>query len=174
MTKKVRNFEFIDKEMRKMTFGILSSIDQNGKSHSTGIIYGVAPKTSKFCLYLLTDKNYKKVKNIKNNNSVSFVIPFPHHVLRFVPASCIQFQATAELIPYSDEEAQSVFKNGSKILKMNIDQISNLNNQDDAIFIKIIPHNKLFCYGVGLSLMELRKHIESGSYFVTIPLEKTL
>ena len=173
MAKKVRNFEFIDKEMRKMSFGILSSIDQNGMSHSTGIIYGVAPKTSKFCLYLLTDKNYKKVKNIKVNTSVSFVIPFPHHVLRFVPANCIQFQATAELIPYIDEEAQNVFKNGSKILKMNIDQINKLKGQEDAIFIKIIPHNKLFCYGVGFSMMEIRKNIETGSYSVTIPPEKS-
>lgn len=71
------NFEFVGKEIRKNTFGILSTIDQNGKSHSTGILYGVASPESKFLLYILTENNYKKVQNLKHNNSISFVIPFP-------------------------------------------------------------------------------------------------
>ena len=71
--KKIPNFEFIEKEIKKKTFGIISTIDQDGHSHSTGIVYGIAPSNSKFALYILTDQNYKKVKNIESNNSVSFV-----------------------------------------------------------------------------------------------------
>ncbi len=171
--KKITNFEFIENEIRKKTFGIISTIDQNSHSHSTGVVYGVAPSNSKFALYILTDRNYKKVRNIENNNSVSFVIPFPHHILRFVPASCVQFQGTAQIVPFNDSEAQESFRNGSKILKMNLKQLSNISDQEKgAVFIKIIPNNKLFCYGLGFSLMELRKNIESGSYFVTIPHER--
>ncbi|MFX1500179.1 MAG: pyridoxamine 5'-phosphate oxidase family protein [Promethearchaeota archaeon] len=168
--KKTPNFKFIEKEIRKKTFGIISTIDKNGHSHSTGIVYGVAPSKLKFALYILTDRAYKKVKNIENNSSVSFVIPFPHHILRFVPASCVQFQGTAQIVPFSDKEAQESFKGGSKILKMNLKQVRHIPNKGEgAIFIKVIPNKKLFCYGVGISIMKLRKNVESGSYFVKIP-----
>ncbi len=173
MVKKSLNFNFIEYEIKKKTFGILSTIDQNGYSHSTGILYGVSPSNSNFALYVLTDKNYKKVKNIRKNNSVSFVIPFPHHIFRFVPSSCIQLQGTAELVPFKDTEAQESFRRGPKILKMNLKQVSNLSDKEEgAVFIKIIPNHKLFCYGLGFSLMELRKNVESGSYSVSIPPER--
>ncbi|MFX1377433.1 MAG: pyridoxamine 5'-phosphate oxidase family protein, partial [Promethearchaeota archaeon] len=138
--KKTPNFKFIEKEIRKNTFGIISTIDKNGHSHSTGVVYGVAPSASEFALYILTDKNYKKVKNIENNSSASFVIPFPHHVLRFVPASCVQFQGTARIVPFSDKEAQESFRGGSKILRMNLKQVSKMPNKEEGvIFIKVIP-----------------------------------
>ncbi len=173
--KKKPNFEFIEKEIKKKSFGIISTIDKNSHSHSTGIIYGIAPSNSKFALYVLTDKNYKKVKNIEINNSISFVIPFPHHILRFVPASCVQFQGTAQIVPFSDKEAQESFRNGSKILKMNLKQVSKRSDrEEEVVFIKIIPNEKLFCYGLGFNLMELRKNIESGSYIVRIPHERQL
>ncbi|MFX1574389.1 MAG: pyridoxamine 5'-phosphate oxidase family protein [Promethearchaeota archaeon] len=173
--KKILNFEFIEKEIKKKTFGIISTIDQNGQSHSTGIVYGTAPSKSKFVLYILTDRNYKKVKNIENNNSVSFVIPFPHHILRFVPATCIQFQGIAQIVPFNDSEAQESFRNGSKILKTNLKQVKKMINKEErVVFIKVIPIKKLFCYGLGFSLMKLRKNIESGSYFVRIPDERQI
>lgn len=163
-------FEFVENKIRKQTFGILSSIDENGHSHSTGIVYGVAPPNLKFKLYVLTDKNYKKVKNVKKNNSISFVIPFPHHVIRFVPASCIQFQGSAKILPFDNEVAQESFRSGSKILKMNLKEVDNFGTDGgDAVFIEVIPNKKLYCYGLGINLLELRKNIESGSYIVRIP-----
>jgi len=173
MPKTNLNFEFIEKQIRKKSFGILGTVDQEGNSHSTAILYVVAPPTSTFSLYLLTRSSYKKVKNIKINPSVSFVIPFPHHVFRFVPASCIQFQGIAELLPIDNIEARESFKKGSRILKMNLAQVSKLPNmENDAIFIKVIPKQTLFCYGLGYSLMELRKNFENGAYSVTIPFNK--
>jgi general stress protein 26 len=173
MRKKKLTFEFVENKMRKKTFGILSTIDQKGHSHSTGIIYAVAPPNSKLALYVLTDKNYKKVKNIKSNSSVSFVIPFPHHLLRFVPASCIQFQGTAKILPFDNEVAQESFRSGSKILQMNLNEINNIGTDGgDAVFIEVIPIKKLYCYGLGINLMELRRNIESGSYIVGIPDER--
>lgn len=124
------DFEFVEQEIRKKSFGILSTIDQNGKSHSTGILYSVSPPESKLALYILTENNYKKVKNIKNNSSISFVIPFPHHLLRFVPSSCVQFQGSGEIIPFTDTEAQHAFQNGSKILKLNLQQANKLNSKE--------------------------------------------
>jgi nitroimidazol reductase NimA-like FMN-containing flavoprotein (pyridoxamine 5'-phosphate oxidase superfamily) len=164
------SFEFIEAEVRKKTFGILSTIDQDGRSHSTGIIYAISPPGSKFSLYILTDRTYKKVKNIQQNSSVSFVIPFPHHLLRFVPSSCVQFQGRAEILPYEDSEAQEAFKIGKKMLAMNLKQaIKEDPGGEYTVFIKIIPNQKIFCYGLGISLMQLQKDVEIGSYSVTIP-----
>lgn len=137
MVKRDLTFDFVEREIRKKTFGIISTIDQNGHSHSTGIVYGIAPSNSKFALYVLTDRNYKKVKNIEVNNSVSFVIPFPHHILRFIPASCVQFQSIAQIVPFNDKEAQESFRNGSKILKMNLKQVSRRGNKE-VVFICFI------------------------------------
>ncbi|MFX1281712.1 MAG: hypothetical protein ACFFA3_20340, partial [Promethearchaeota archaeon] len=135
--------------------------------------YGTAPSNLKFALYVLTDRNHKKVKNIEINNSVSFVIPFPHHILRFVPGSCVQFQGIAKIVPFSDNKAQDSFRNGPKILKMNLKQASKISNiEERVVFIKIIPNKKLFCYGLGFNLMKLRKNVESGVYFVNIPDER--
>jgi general stress protein 26 len=173
MRKEKLTFELVENKIRKKTFGILSSIDENDHSHSTGIIYGVAPPNVKFKLYILTDKNYKKVKNIKNNNSISFVIPFPHYIIRFVPASCVQFQGTAKILPFDNEVAQESFRRGSKILKMNLREINNISTDSrEAVFIEVIPNKKLYCYGLGINLLELRKNIESGSYIVRIPDER--
>ncbi len=163
-------FEYVENEVRKEIFGILSTIDQDGKSHSTGIIYAISPPRSNFSLYILTDRTYKKVRNIQHNSSVSFVIPFPHYLLRFIPSSCVQFQGTAKILPFEDSEAQLSFKMGKKMLKMNIEQaIKDNQNGENIVFIKIIPNPKIFCYGLGISLMQLRKNVEIGSYSVTIP-----
>ncbi|NHJ22553.1 MAG: pyridoxamine 5'-phosphate oxidase family protein [Candidatus Lokiarchaeota archaeon] len=172
MSKK-QNFEFVEKQIRKRSFGIISTIGKNGHSHSTGIVYAVASSKAHFALYILTHRNYKKVKNIEINDSVSFVIPFPHHILRFVPASCVQFQGTAEILPFSDKDAQESFSSGSKILKMNLKEVNKRNDKEEGVvFIKIVPNRKLFCYGLGFSLNELRKNIETGSFIVTIPQER--
>ena len=167
------SFEFVEAEIRKKTFGILSTIDQKGKSHSTGIIYAISPPGSKFSLYILTERTYKKVRNIQHNSSVSFVIPFPHHLLRFVPSSCVQFQGTAEILPFEDQETQQSFKTGKKMLTMSLEQaIKEDPTGENVVFIKIVPDQKIFCYGLGISLMQLRKDIEIGTYSVSIPIER--
>ena len=50
MDKKEFTFEFVEKHVRKKSFGILTTIDRKGRPHSTGIVYGVSPPESKFSL----------------------------------------------------------------------------------------------------------------------------
>jgi len=172
MTKKVKNFEFIEKYIRKMTFGILTTVDKNGIPHSTGMLYGVSPPGAKFCLYCITEDNYKKVRNIKENPHVAFAIPYPHHLLRFVPSSCIQFSGTAELKPSDDSEGRNAFS-ANTILKSNLKEVDKGEIPiDKVVFIKIKPEKKIFCYGVGISLMKLARDHGSGMYSVEIPPER--
>ncbi len=164
------NFEFVERYIRKKTFGIFTTADKEGNPHSVGMIYAVSPPNRKFSLYCMTAKKAKKVKNIQENPNIAFVIPFPHHIFRFAPSSCIQFQGTAELLPLDDTEARLAFS-GKKLLKMNIKEAERLKKEQgsEAIFIKIIPNKKIYCYGIGIGLMEMRKDISAASYSVEIP-----
>ncbi|MHA2294716.1 MAG: pyridoxamine 5'-phosphate oxidase family protein [Candidatus Hodarchaeales archaeon] len=171
MPKRSFSFEFVEKQLRKKTFGILGTVSPKGRSHSTGILYGVSPPSSRFSIYALTEKNYIKVRNIENNPNVSFVIPFPHHFYRIIPSSCVQFQGTANILPFDEKEGQVVFSQ-KRILKMMIDTNNQPDIQENLVFINIKPSRKLFCYGVGMGIMELRKDIEGGSYVVMIPPER--
>lgn len=100
------SFEYIEKNLRKKTFGILSSVSPEGKPHSVGVVYGVAPPNSPFSLYILSRPVLKKSRNMIKNPNISFVVPFPHYLLRFVPPSCVQFQCIAEQIPIDDPSFQ--------------------------------------------------------------------
>ncbi|MHA2165795.1 MAG: pyridoxamine 5'-phosphate oxidase family protein, partial [Candidatus Hodarchaeales archaeon] len=98
MNKQVVSFSFVEKQVRKKTFGVLTTINRDGTPHTTGILYGVSLPSSKFALFCLTSKNYKKVRNIERNPNISFLIPFPHYYIRFAPASIVTFQGTIDFL----------------------------------------------------------------------------
>jgi general stress protein 26 len=162
-------FEFVEKQLRKKTFGILSTADLEGKPHSTGVLYAIS--SEKFLFFILTARGYKKVRNIEANPYVSLVVPFPHYFLRFVPDSTVQIQGIAEIVPFDDPEAQKAFSQ-RRILKMMLERSCRLNIKDELVFIKIKPNRKIFCYALGMGIMELWKNLESGEYAVTIPEER--
>ena len=103
-------FSYIDKQLRKRSFGIISTITPQGRPHSVGVVYAVAPLNLPFSLYLISSPTSKKVRNIRSNQNVSFVVPCPHYLIRPIPPSCIQFQGKAELIPSEDPFANEVFQ----------------------------------------------------------------
>ncbi|MFX0094699.1 MAG: hypothetical protein ACFFBD_23385, partial [Candidatus Hodarchaeota archaeon] len=95
----------------------------------TGIVYGVSPPDSTFVLYVMTSRKYKKTKNIKNSPAISFVIPFPHYILRFVPSSCIQFQGTAEIVSFDSPDIHGVFQQ-KRILRLALNQSKTQGSSD--------------------------------------------
>ena len=166
MKEKRFDFHFIEKQIRSKTFGILNTINRDGSPHSAGILYGVSEPEHEFCIYVKTAKKFRKAKNIVRNPRVSFVIPFPHHFFRFIPSGTITINGQAELVPIDSEEVREVFlKKG--VLKMIVADI----NYDET-FLRIKPKPKVFCYGVGMSILELRSSHTSASYSVTIPEER--
>lgn len=160
------SFDFIEKEVRKKTFGVLTAIDSKGRPHSTGILYGVSPPESKFALYILTMDGYAKVRHIRRNPNVSLVVTFPHYYIRFAPASYVMFRGTAELVPFIDSDAQWAFSQ-KRVLRMN--QGIDPEILERALFIKMNPEPTVFCYGVGIGIMKLRSELGAGDYKVTIP-----
>ncbi len=164
------NFSFIEREIRKKTFGILNTLNSDGTPHTTGILYGVSKTDTEFALYLLTSRKYRKVRNIQRNPKVSFLIPFPHHHLRFVPSGTITLNGVAKLVPENTEDIIEIFSE-KRILKMIIADID-FEKDEEYVFIKIKPVSKILCYGIGFSIWKLRGSHTEGGYFVTIPTEK--
>lgn len=168
MTSHSFTIEFIEKMIRKKSFGILSTVSPKGWSQSTGVLFGVSEPTEEFILYIFTDKSYKKTLNIMNNNHVSFLIPFPHFYLRFVPSSTIQFQSQAKILPLSNQKAMNSFKK-KRILKSMTNVTEEDYNKDELVFIELKPYKKYNCYGVGYSLLQLSRNPENASYQIIIP-----
>ncbi|UCE09273.1 MAG: pyridoxamine 5'-phosphate oxidase family protein [Candidatus Thorarchaeota archaeon] len=160
------SFEFVEKQIRKKTFGVLSTIDKKGRPHSTGVLYGVSPPESSFALYVIVGEDYVKTKNVRRNPNVSLVVTFPHYWVRFAPAAYVRFRGTAEILPLDDPDGQWAFQQ-QRILRMA--ERTELSEDEAAVFIKINSEPTIFCYGLGLSLMEFRRtHTEAG-YRVKIP-----
>jgi nitroimidazol reductase NimA-like FMN-containing flavoprotein (pyridoxamine 5'-phosphate oxidase superfamily) len=167
MSARTLPFELVEDYLRKKDFGILGTVSNDGRPHSTGILYAVSPPGEKFYLYVITGKNYKKTKNILKNPNVSIVIPFPHHILRFVPAPCIQFQAKAEIVERTDEGIRVCFQR-NRILRKTLKQAY---EDENIVFLKIIPDKTIFGHGIGMSMYELRKDETRGSFKTIVPAE---
>lgn len=170
MTKGKFDFNFVEKQVRKKTFGVISTIDSKGRPHSTGIIYAVGPPGSPFALYSVVGEKYAKVRNLKRNPNVSLVVTFPHYWIRFAPASYAMFRGTAEIVPFEDSDAQWAMSQ-TRIGRMNLQTEADASGAD-YVFIKITPEPTVFCYGLGHSIMEMRGDHTNMGYKVTIPEER--
>ena len=166
MTKKKFDFDFIEKKIRTKTFGILNTINPNNSPQSSGILFAVSKPGEDLCIYLKTLKRFRKTKNIQKNPNVSFVIPFPHHYFRFIPAGTITIKGKAELVPFESEEVIEVLSE-KKILKMIVKDLDP--EVKETTFIRIKPRPKILCYGVGYNVIQLGRAHTSVSYSVRIP-----
>ena len=168
MKDKSFSVEYIEKKIRKKSFGILSTVSPKGWSQSSGVMYGSSTSSEPLKLYIITDKKYKKTQNIINNSHVSFVITFPRYYIRFAPASTIQFQATAKILPMTDKTALEIFKK-KRILRDLTDFTDDDYIKDEFVFIELSPVKRYNCYGVGYSILELARNTEEATYQVEIP-----
>ena len=159
-------FAYIEKQLRKKSFGLLGTVSPRGWSQTTGVSYAVALPESLFYIWVITGKTSKKYENVQSNPHVSFVVPYPHHFFRFIPAGVIQFQGKADLFPFDNPEGFNAF-NQTRILRMNL----KLAEETDAepVFLRIRPHKRLNCQLIGKNIIELARNPESGLVQVPIP-----
>ncbi|GAB4309319.1 MAG: hypothetical protein Kow0069_08470 [Promethearchaeota archaeon] len=163
--KKVRTFEFVERKLRQKTFGVLTTLGTNGFPHATGIIYAVGPPGEEFCAYFLTYRRYQKVHNVEANPRAALLVPFPHHVLRFVPSSCVSFQGTVDVLDVDDPVGRAAFS-GNRILAMNLEQVGAM---AEPCFLRLRPTGRVHVYGLGISAWELKKNPAAGAYSVEVP-----
>ncbi|HEX6282976.1 MAG TPA: pyridoxamine 5'-phosphate oxidase family protein [Nitrososphaera sp.] len=161
-------FDYVEKQLRKKNFGILTTVTPEGRPHSVGVVYAMAPPGQQFCLYLITRPVLKKARNIRDNPNISFVVPFPHYLFRSIPPSCIQFQGNAELLPIADPAVVKAFQS-SIVLKRSMEHSLTLG---ESIFIRIVPDKKIFCFGIGANLLRFlipSQNKNLGNFYVIVP-----
>ena len=173
------SFEYIENQLRKKHFGILSTISLQNRPHSVGVVYAVSPFTYNdhrnlpFYLYLITRPVLKKARNIRNNPNVSFVVPFPHYLFRMLPHACIQFQGKAEFIPINDPIATKAFQSSIVLRRSMVHSLS----LGESTFIKIIPDGKIFTFGINANIWQYimrSKNKTLGNYYVVVPQRKAI
>lgn len=155
------SFEIVETEVRRRTFGVLSTVSRDHRPHSTGVVYGVSSRKRPFSLYVTTNRDNKKARNITRDPNVSFTIPIPRRFLRFLPPNCVQFQGRAEIVSFEDEDARNGFSRSlvlRKILKLEEEHVGS-----KAVFIRIRPDSTIHTYGMGSSLVGLLRNIRAQS-----------
>lgn len=160
-------FDYVEKQLRKKNFGILTTVTPEGRPHSVGVVYAMAPPGSPFCLYLITRPVLKKARNIHDNPNISFLVPFPHYLFRSIPPSCIQFQGNAELLPIANPVVVKAFQR-SVVLKRSMEHSLRLG---ESIFIRIVPDKKIFCFGIGANLLQFlipSQNKNLGNFYVIV------
>ena len=153
--------------IKKKTFGVLTTVNPDGSPHTTGILYAVSPPNDLFCLYFVTSLRYRKAKNLRKNPLVSFLIPFPHYWIRFVPAATITLTGNIDFITSEEEGLIEIF-NQKKIFRSILRQALN-EKAEEYTFLRLNPFKKILCYGVGYNMWELRKKHTQAGYSVIIP-----
>ena len=164
-------FEYVEKQLRKKNFGILTTVTSEGRPHSVGVVYATPPPSQQrfFCLYLITRPVLKKARNIRGNPNVSFIVPFPHYLFTSIPPRCIQFQGKAELLPINDDPVIIKAFQRSIVLKRSMEHSLRLG---ESIFIRIVPDKKIFCFGIGANLLKFlipSQNKNLGNFYVTVP-----
>ena len=162
-------FDLVEREVRRKSFAILSTVDSKNRPHSTGIIFAVSPPGEELAFYIVTQSKSAKVRNIKRDPNVSLVVTFPHYYLRFIPDNTVMFRGEADLIPLDDEGAQAAFAQ-KKMTRMNLEVDSEV--LKDSVVIRIRPSKTVYVYGVGIGLNQMRKDPTSARYKVRIPPER--
>lgn len=163
-------FALVERELRKRSFGVVSTVSRKGRSQSTGVCYAVSAPHEHFAIYVMSEPTTRKARNLASNPNVSFVVPLLRRVLTMVPPACIQFRGKAELLSSDDREAIRAFQS-SYLLRMLLNQSRELetSGEHSTCFIRITPDPVIQTYGVGMSILELRRHIAEASAQVAIP-----
>ncbi len=166
MAQRVLPFEEVERQLRKRSFGILGTVTPKGAPHATCVLYGVSPPEEKLALYVVTERHYRKTRNVLADPHVWFVVPVPHAILRFVPPSCIQFPGAADVRSLDDPVGRAAFGQ-DRILRMSIEQAER--DEYDAVFLRVRPGKRVFGYGLGISLLELRRDVGKGPFTTIVP-----
>ncbi|MBY9003099.1 MAG: pyridoxamine 5'-phosphate oxidase family protein [Candidatus Lokiarchaeota archaeon] len=141
--------EEVKKIFKSKMWMVISTVDEKNQPHSSVVVY----QSDGDILIFQTGTDTVKAKSIKHNNKVSITIPFRKNFLhKLVPAppAELHFTATAEILPYDNEEAKKIF---ARFLKHS----ESVEKPSETIWVKIIPSKFISTYGVGIKLFDMRK-----------------
>ncbi|NVN52562.1 hypothetical protein HLY00_4269 [Mycolicibacterium hippocampi] len=163
-------FELVLDHLRKQTFAVLSTTDEEGKPYSAGVNYGVSERGSAISIFVMTRRHLKKARNVAQNSRVSLVVPLTRRLLWFLPPATLQLSGQATILDWSDDEGRNTFRKfwiGRRILKAYEESYGN--GETRICFLKITPDPVINTYMVDSNIWQLRNHMESGAAQVIRP-----
>jgi hypothetical protein len=139
----------VKKILKSKMWMVISTVDEKNHPHSSVVVY----QSDGDILICQTGIDTIKAKSIRKNSNISVTIPFRKNFLhRLIPAppAELHFAATAEILPYDNEEAKKIF---ARFLKHS----DSVEKPQESIWIRIKPSNLISTYGVGIKLLDMRK-----------------
>lgn len=150
-------------QLRKQSFAVLSSVDNEGRPHSAGVTYGVSGAGRPLAIYVMTRRHLQKARDVAENPNVSLVVPLMRRLLWFLPPATIQVRGRAEVLDWTDENGVEVFSRswlGRRILAAY--RKSHRCGETRICFLKITPEPVVRTYMVGVGIWEISRRMESG------------
>lgn len=163
------SFDRVEKDLRKRTFGVLSTLTERGAPHATGVVYAVSAPDEPLALFVTTRTTNRKVRNLRARPDVAFVVPVPHRFLPAFPPRAIQFLGTATVLDADDEGANRAFASSWFLRRILVTERRIVAEGQDLCFIRIRPEGKLFTYGMGMSVLRNLRRPRGAIGRVTIP-----
>ena len=106
MTDHAVTFELVLGHLRRQTFAVLSTSDEEGKPYSAGVNYGVSERGGAISIFVMTRRHLKKARNVARDSRVSLVVPLPRRLLWFLPPATLQLSGQAKILDWTDDEGR--------------------------------------------------------------------
>lgn len=165
-------FDRVEGALRQRTFGTLSTLTERGAPHATGVVYAVSAPGEPLALYVTTRTTTRKVRNLRAHPEVAFVVPVPHRFLPAFPPRAIQFMGTATVLGADDEGANRAFESSWFLRRILAAERRIVTEGGNLCFIRVRPQDKLFTYGMGMSVLGNLRRPRGAIGRVTIPVGK--
>jgi hypothetical protein len=147
-------FGDVECALRRRTFGTLSTLTERDAPHATGVVYAVSAPDEPLVLYVTTRTTTRKVRNLRIRPDVAFVVPMPRRFVPMFPPRAVQFLGTADVVAADDEGASRAFQSSWFLRRILAAEHRIVTEGGDLCFIRIRPHDTLFTYGMGMSLLQ--------------------
>jgi hypothetical protein len=165
-------FDTVERALRRRSFATLSSLTVDERPHATGVVYAVSVPGDPLSLFVTTNVTNKKVANIRAHPNVAVVVPLSRRLLPELPPACLQFQGVAEVLDGSDPAAVRAFQSTLFLRTILRTEHRIVATGGRICFLRIRPEPVIFTYGLGRSLLWLRRHAGQGAQRVPIPSER--
>src|SRR3990172_1326269 len=162
------SYVYIENQIKKKIYGILSTVSPSGRPQAAGVAYGVMIKPEKLTFYVMTGRDTVKVRNIQSNPNVVFTIPYPHYYLRMAPSFSIQASGTAQILDISDEKGEKSFQT-TRLRRSMLNYVKKALPEESSVFIKVTPGKEVLWFGIWGHLLHMMRHREDGFYRMPFP-----
>jgi hypothetical protein len=142
-------YEQVWHELDRASFAVIGYVTPAGEPRSSGVVYKTVGKR----LYLAVAPGSWKARHIASGGPVSVTVPVRRGgVLALampIPPATITFHATAVVHPAGELPVGSVSKE--------LDALVPAARRSAAVIIELAPEGEFLTYGVGVSLLDMRK-----------------